>query len=256
MRRVSPISSAGVPSGDDQAGADHRHAVGELLRLVEVVRRQEDRLAERAERADHLPGGAPCSRVEAGRRLVEEDELRVADERDPEIEPPLLASGERAYTCVLLVRETYELDDLVDVARVRVVAGEHPVHLADREQRRLLGVLEDDADPLAEVAWSLTRVEPEDRCVAAVAAPVALEDLDRGRLARPVRPQQAEHLARADLEAHAPKRLDAVVGLRQVPDGDRACGAHSSSVSSAIPPGGNPGSRPVSARAISEQSGW
>ena len=42
--------------------------------------------SERSERI-MLPGGAARGRVEAGRRLVEEDELGIADERDAEVEP-------------------------------------------------------------------------------------------------------------------------------------------------------------------------
>ena len=67
---------------DDPALAQHGDAIGELLRLVEVVRRQEDGLAELAQRADHLPRGAAGRRVEAGRRLVEEEELGVADQAE------------------------------------------------------------------------------------------------------------------------------------------------------------------------------
>src|SRR5205823_9415320 len=80
---------------DDAPFTQDGDAVGELLRLVEVVRRQQDRLAERAQAADRLPGGAARGRVEAGRRLVEEDEVGVTDEREPEVEPPPLAAGER-----------------------------------------------------------------------------------------------------------------------------------------------------------------
>jgi hypothetical protein len=76
--------------GDDLAPAENGDAVGELLGLVEVVRREEDRLAERPQRANRLPRRAPRGGVEARRRLVEEDQLGIADERDGEVQPPLL----------------------------------------------------------------------------------------------------------------------------------------------------------------------
>src|SRR5439155_14049562 len=50
---------AGSPLGEDPPALDARHAVGERLRLVEVVRGQQDGLAELAQRADRAPGGAP-----------------------------------------------------------------------------------------------------------------------------------------------------------------------------------------------------
>ena len=61
---------------------DDRDAVGQVLRLVHVVRGEEDRLAQRLQAADHLPGAAPRRRVEAGRRLVQEQQVGVAREAD------------------------------------------------------------------------------------------------------------------------------------------------------------------------------
>src|SRR5690349_5484858 len=81
------------PDRQDPPVLDDRDAVGELLRLVEVVRRQHDGLAEVAQRADRAPRGTPRLRVEARRRLVEEDQLGVADERQREVQPALLAAG-------------------------------------------------------------------------------------------------------------------------------------------------------------------
>ena len=61
--------------GDDPAARDDRDAVGEVLRLVHVVRREQDRLAERAEAVDERPRLAARGGVEARRRLVEEEQL-------------------------------------------------------------------------------------------------------------------------------------------------------------------------------------
>ena len=51
--------------------------------------------------------------------------------------------------------------------------------------------------------------------LAVVAGPVALENLDRGGLARPVRPEQREDLAVPDRQVDAPDNLCALVGLHQ-----------------------------------------
>ena len=80
---------------DDPPVLDDRHPVGQRLRLVEVVRREQDRLAERLERADRVPGVAARGRVEARGRLVEEDQLRVADQRQRQIQPPQLPARQR-----------------------------------------------------------------------------------------------------------------------------------------------------------------
>ena len=100
--------------------------------------------------------------------------------------------------------------------------------LADRQPRPELGLLQDDADPLPERPLRAARVEAEHRHLARVALPVALQDLDGRRLAGSVRPQQAEDLARGDLEVDPTNRLDAVVRLPQASDRDRR---HGSSIS-------------------------
>ena len=94
------------------------------LRLLHVVRRQEDRLAERAQAADRLPGAAARRGVEAGRRLVEEDELGVADEREREVEPPQLAARERADARSRCSSRPTSSITSSGVERRRVVAGE------------------------------------------------------------------------------------------------------------------------------------
>src|SRR3954454_8233603 len=117
--------------GQDAPALDDRHAVGQRLRLVEVVGRQHDGLAQLAQRADRLPGGAPRGGVEARRRLVEEDQLGVADQRQAEVQAPQLAAGELARLRVLRALQAHEREDLVDVARVRVHGTEVRQRLAD-----------------------------------------------------------------------------------------------------------------------------
>src|SRR5436853_363859 len=89
-RKLKNAALGWRPDREDPPVLDDRDAVGELLRLVEVVRRQQDRLAEIAQVADRLPRAAPGLRIKAGRRLVEEDQLGVADEREREVQPPQL----------------------------------------------------------------------------------------------------------------------------------------------------------------------
>ena len=88
-------SVSGVPSAITRPLRDHDHAVGEVLRLLHVVRGEQDRLAERAQPGDQLPRLPTRGGVEAGGRLVEEDQLGVAADAEREVEPPALAAGER-----------------------------------------------------------------------------------------------------------------------------------------------------------------
>ena len=93
--------------------------------------------------------------------------------------------------------EADERDHLVGVARVRVEAGEVRQRLATRQVAVHAASLQDDADPLAQLARALPRVVAENGHIAAGAGAVALEDLDRRGLARAVGPEQAEDLAAA-----------------------------------------------------------
>ena len=68
---------------------------------------------------------------------------------------------------------------------------------------------------------ALRRVVAEHGHVAAAAVAVALEDLDRRRLARAVRAEQADHLAALDAEREAAHGLDVAVALPQVVHLDR-----------------------------------
>ena len=71
----------------------HQHgAVGICVGLVEVVRGEQDRLAARRELAHHAPEGAAALDVHRDGRLVEDQELGIADQRDGETRPLDLAA--------------------------------------------------------------------------------------------------------------------------------------------------------------------
>ena len=182
-------------------------AIGEPLGLLHVVRREEDGLAELAQAADHLPRGAARRGVEAGRRLVEEDQLRVADQRQRDVEPPPLSAGQRRGALVGLRGEVDQRERLVDLARSAVVAGVEREALADAQAGLGLGFLQDDADPLAPARRRAPRVAAEDLDRRRRGLAEALEDLDRRRLAGAVGAEEGEDLAAADLQVDAADRL-------------------------------------------------
>ena len=147
---------------DDLPLAHDGDTVGELLSLVEVVRGQENRLPQLAQRADHVPRRPARRRIEPCRRLVEEEDLGVADEPEGEVEPPLLPAGERLHAVVALLGEADEVNDIVGVTRRRVVAGEERDVLAHREVDVHRRRLEDDADALAPALAAVLGVGAED----------------------------------------------------------------------------------------------
>ena len=106
----------GGVDGQHPPGGDDADPVGELLGLVEVVGREQDGRAAVGEGADELPEVAAGLRVEAGRGLVEEEQLGVADDAEGDVEATALAAAELADPVVGLVLEGDGGDDLVDVA--------------------------------------------------------------------------------------------------------------------------------------------
>ena len=94
------------------------------------------------------PRRCAARRVEAGRRLVEEEQLRVADEREPEVEAALLAARERAARAPPPSRSGRRSRSPRRVPRASVVAAEHRQALAHRQVRIERRGLEHDADAL------------------------------------------------------------------------------------------------------------
>ena len=86
--------------------------VAEPLGFFHVVRGQQDRPACLLEFPDEVPELPARLRIEARRRLVEKQQIRIADERAGERQPLLLPSGERADPGVALLVELDEPNDL------------------------------------------------------------------------------------------------------------------------------------------------
>ena len=73
--------------GDQASAVEDRHPVGEPVGLLEVLRGEEHGGAVVGQALDDLPHGATAARIKAGGRLVEEDDLRRADQRHRQVEP-------------------------------------------------------------------------------------------------------------------------------------------------------------------------
>ena len=88
------LEVVGGVAGDDPALVDDQDPVGQRVGLVEVVGGQEHRrAAARPQALDVLPEVGPRLRVQAGGRLVEEDQRRVVDQAHHDVEAALLAAG-------------------------------------------------------------------------------------------------------------------------------------------------------------------
>ena len=88
--------------------------VAELLDLVEVVRRVHDRRTVVGEAANEAQDLAARAHVGAGRRLVEEHELRTVHERDRGVQPAPFAAGDLRAAPVEERGEAERVADRVD----------------------------------------------------------------------------------------------------------------------------------------------
>ena len=125
MRGSAPAmraSSAGVPHGADAALAQDGDTIGQTLGLVEVVGGEHDRLAQGTEVLDRGPAPPPRLGVEAGRGLVEEDQLGVPGQRQREVEAAALPAREPPDDGVALGGQLDDFQELVERAR-RPVEG-------------------------------------------------------------------------------------------------------------------------------------
>ena len=103
-RSIATIEILRRAGGDDLAVIDDRDAIAELFGFFDVVRRQQHGVAVLLHPRDFAVQLAPGLRVEARRRLVEEDELGSVHECQREREPLPLAARERVERRVGLWR--------------------------------------------------------------------------------------------------------------------------------------------------------
>ena len=109
-----PLDVRDPALGEDLATVDDRDAGAQLLELGEDVAPDEDRLAERAQLAEQLAQLDPGPRVEAGRRLVEEQHRRVVDQGVGEAQPLLHPARQALDVRVALLAEVDELQEVAD----------------------------------------------------------------------------------------------------------------------------------------------
>ena len=87
------LELAGGALGHEPPAVEYRDPVRELVRLVQVLRGEEDRDSAGHEVPDDLPHRAAAARVEPGGRLVEEDQAGAADQGHRQVEPAPHAPG-------------------------------------------------------------------------------------------------------------------------------------------------------------------
>ncbi len=102
------------PRGDHPAAVEDDHAVADPLDLGQQVRVEDHRGAAIARRADDGADVRSPDRIERRGRLIEQDQLRLAEQRDAQPEALLHALGEAADRVPGTIREPDPVERLVD----------------------------------------------------------------------------------------------------------------------------------------------
>jgi hypothetical protein len=193
---------------DHRAQVDHGDPVGEVVGLLEVLRREQDRLALIDQLTDHRPEVHPAPRVEPGGRLVEEQHVGASDEAGCHVEP----TTHPARVCLGLsvggVGQAEPFQDLDGAPSGfpgrEVVQPSHHLDVLETGQvlvdgRRLSGQPETAAEDLCVP----NHVKPYDLGPAAVRQQQGRKDPDRSGLACPIWPKQPEDGTRRNIKIDA-----------------------------------------------------
>jgi predicted ATPase len=210
--------------GDQTAVVEHRDPAGESAGFLQVLGGEEDGGALGRQLADDRPHRAPAARVQSRCRLVQEDDLRVADQRHRQVQLPAHTAGVGRRQ---LVRRFHQVEPLQQ-PRDQLAAGTHalqvrhqPQVLPARQQFVHRGELTGHADGRAYLLGRGRHVVPGDAHRPGVGFHQRRQDVHRGRLARAVRAEDGKDRSRGDVEVDAVEHDFVPVHLPQ--PGDRDC---------------------------------
>ena len=186
-------------AGDDLSVRHHRDLVGEALGLLDVVGGHQDRRPAVAQAVDQRPQLGADLRVEADRRLVEQDEARLVDEPPGEQQAAAHSAGELVDRVPAAVAQAGEAERPVNR---RADVG-HPVEAGEDREVVLDGDVDIEVVELGNHAHLgagglgvQRKLVPEHPQLARVGDRLAGQQPHRRRLAGAVRAQQAEADAR------------------------------------------------------------
>ena len=201
--------------GDELAVADDPDPVGALLDLAQDVRRHEHGLPGRSRLGDELEEPLLDDRVQAARRLVEDEELGLVHERLHDADLLPIALGQLADP-----RRHVEVEATGQC--LDPVGGNAAAQVAEVGQQLATGLAAGDgevagqvADPPAQRGAALSGRFAEQRRHATRRADQVEQDPDRGGLAGAVGSQEAVDLAFSDIQVEPGEAASTAVGLRE-----------------------------------------
>jgi len=164
------------------------------------MRGDKDSVPSRRKLVNEFPKAAPRDGIDAARRLVQEQDRRLMQNRAPQCQPLFPPAGEQARWGILLVFEISHLQDKGETLResfrrYSVNTGKKLDVFFHRQvviERKLLRHVTDAAFDFLGLP---AHVKTADDSTAGGRHQKSAQDADRGRLARPIGPQKSEDFA-------------------------------------------------------------
>ena len=129
-------SSPLVPAATISPLVDEGDPAAELLGLLEVVRRQQDRRALGVDPLDVVPQLEPQLDVDAGGRLVEDQQAGAMHQRAREDQPALHAARQRARAVIALLGQREGVEQLGDALAALALAASRSSRRGSRASPR------------------------------------------------------------------------------------------------------------------------
>ncbi len=168
-----------------------------------------------------------CLGFETDRRLVENDYLRISDERLRYADPLAVSLGKirnNAVAHILYPRDLHHLIEMraaVESARLELI--DEVEVLPDRHLGIKRRLLRKESDPLFRLGRIVEYVEPVDLHLARGRGKIPRQDVHRGGFARTVRPEKSDDLALADGHRDPVERKLFPVPLDEIVYFDHCC---------------------------------
>ena len=190
---------------------DDGDPVGELVGLLEVLRREQERRPLAPELAHDRPDLVAAARIEPGRGLVEEQDPRAREQARREIQAAPHTARVGARGAIRSVRQVETLEQLGGAApglvpRELEQAPEHLQVLAPGQDLVDGRELPGQPEQLANRGGLAHDVVPEDLCSTLLRREQRGEDPDQRGLSGAVRAEQPEHCPLGHLEVDAGER--------------------------------------------------
>ena len=194
--------------GDDRRLVHHHQPIAETLGLIHVMRGQQQCRSAALQLIQPIPHHVPRLRIEARRRLVEQNQIGLVHERARNRQAPLHAARQRLDLRGGAIGQLDELEQFVralpgDVPRNIEVPRIHQQVLANRNFHIEVVLLRDDAEPRLDATGIGARIHVEHTQLAVARRRRACDHPHRRGLPCPVRAEKSERLAGMHVEVDA-----------------------------------------------------